>query len=562
MRPVECLGRAGLPQKERLASGIRSKRLGPWLCAGALVLLFVLLRWNNYNAPLIRDEGEYAYAAQLLRHGLTPYQDCFLQKPPMVVYTYLLSSLAAPGVFWFPRILAGLFIAAATVVLGAIARREFDSATAWTAMALFTPMVLLPELEQFHANTEMFLLLPLLGALAVYSYYRANGDDVRGWFFSGLLGSIAFWYKYTCLPLLVLLFAYWSWETLRRRRAAGANPPTTTPQGMGLSAVRTGWATLGSRWLALALGALASSLAVLGLFLLRDGGRHFWECTIEFNRFYAHSINFAPDLFANRLEWFWTHWWLLFLVLPALVLEWTPRLRFWLAMFLVSWLTTNGSGYGQYYLLVMPFWALLSAVALRGLAQKVAARFSSPGSGLRFVFALVTVLFVCWPDLHFVALSNKAFAREKLAGSNPFLESPLVARRVSALTAPGDYVLVAGSEPQILVYAQRFSPTRFVITAPLMIPSPLAEGFQQEAIQALRARPPALIVLARSNTSWLMEENSPRDYPQFLYQMLNEKYHPVGGYVLDETSGRWEEPLPQTALTNASLILFQPGPQH
>ncbi len=561
MRPVECLGRAGLRKKECLGAGVRPTGPGTWLCAAAIVFLFILLRWNNYNAPLIRDEGEYAYAAQLLRHGLTPYQDSFLQKPPMVVYTYLLSNLAAPGVFWFPRVLAALFVGAATVLLGGIARREFGPGTGLTAMALFTPMVLLPEIEQFHANTEMFLLLPLLGAIAVYSHHRRDGGGFGAWFLSGLLGSIAFWYKYTCLPLLVLLFACWSWETLRAGRrsleAAGTQRSGRSPVGL-----RWGFAALRFQWLGLTLGALASSVAVLGLFLVRDGGRHFWQCTIEFNRFYAHSINFAPDLFEARLEWFWTHWWLLFLLLPALALAWTPRVGFWLAMFLVSWVTTNGSGYGQYYLLVMPFWALLSAVALRGVSAKVAARFSWPEPGLRFAFSLITVLLVCWPDRHSVALSQEAFAHEKLAGSNPFLESALVARRVAALSAPGDSVLVAGSEPQILVYAHRFSPTRFVITAPLMMPSPLAAGFQQEAIRALRDRPPALVVLARSNTSWLMEENSPREFPQFLYQMLNEKYHPVGGYVMEGTNGRWEEPLPETALTNATLILFRPGRQH
>ncbi len=35
-------------------------------------------------------------------------------------------------------------------------------------MLLATPMVLLPEIDQFTANTETFMLLPLLGMVAVY----------------------------------------------------------------------------------------------------------------------------------------------------------------------------------------------------------------------------------------------------------------------------------------------------------------------------------------------------------------------------------------------------------
>ena len=37
-----------------------------------LLVLFAALRWNSYDAPLIRDEGEYAYAARMLLTGKCP----------------------------------------------------------------------------------------------------------------------------------------------------------------------------------------------------------------------------------------------------------------------------------------------------------------------------------------------------------------------------------------------------------------------------------------------------------------------------------------------------------
>ena len=52
------------------------------------ISFFVLLNWNSFSAPFERDEGEYAYSAWLLRTGDTPYQDSFLQKPPLIIYTY------------------------------------------------------------------------------------------------------------------------------------------------------------------------------------------------------------------------------------------------------------------------------------------------------------------------------------------------------------------------------------------------------------------------------------------------------------------------------------------
>ncbi len=55
--------------------------------------------------------------------------------------------------------------------------------------------------------------------------------------------------------------------------------------------------------------------------------------------------------------------------------------------------------------------------------------------------------------------------------------------------------LLAGSEPQILYYAGRFSPTRFITVYPFTYPpAPVAKLYQAEAIRDLEAHPPSLIV--------------------------------------------------------------------
>ena len=54
-----------------------------WLGALGVCALLVALRWNSLDAPLVRDEGEYAYSAQLLKAGRFPYEHAFLPKPPI-----------------------------------------------------------------------------------------------------------------------------------------------------------------------------------------------------------------------------------------------------------------------------------------------------------------------------------------------------------------------------------------------------------------------------------------------------------------------------------------------
>jgi hypothetical protein len=125
------------------------------------------------------------------------------------------------------------------------------------------------------------------------------------------------------------------------------------------------------------------------------------------------------------------------------------------------------------------------------------------------------------------------------------------------LTSPNDYVFVAGSEPQILCYAKRFSPTRFVIAYPLMFPTPLAEGYQREAVQDLERHPPAVIVFARADTSWLRQKRTPPVFLAYLEKLLAVHYDRLGGWVADGQSGRWQEPLSDQDLPNSSLVLFR-----
>jgi hypothetical protein len=91
----------------------------------------------------------------------------------------------------------------------------------------------------------------------------------------------------------------------------------------------------------------------------------------------------------------------------------------------------------------------------------------------------------------------------------------------------------------------------------MMIPSPLAQGYQEEAIRDLERHPPAVVVRARWNTSWLAQAGTPQEFLTFLDQMLAEHYETVGAYLLDNQSGHWVEPLPPEDFFRSSLVLFR-----
>jgi hypothetical protein len=515
-----------------------SRIIWRWLGFAGIGVLFVALRWNNFNTPLTRDEGEYAYAAQLLERGGSPYQHAFIQKPPMVIYSYAFADWLMPQCYWSPRILAGVFVALATVLLGYAVWLEFGTSVAWLAMWLTTLMIPAPELDQFAANTEMFLLLPLLTLVAVFVREQHRGYRPWHWWVAGFAAIAAVLYKYTVVPLAALIFIAWVSKTVRTQDAR----------------------QLVRRLFPACAGVVTAAALMLGFFIIHDGGRQLWECTVLFNCHYVQSGNFGLSGFWFNLKTFWSAWWILFLLSGAAFLRPAARIWFWACLFGCAWLCTGASVYGHYYILLMPFWAVLAANGIKTAGELLASLLKRPSSGIVGVMAAITVFLCLLPDLPWIACPPARFSPAKFGGQNPFAESPLVANRVAELSAPDDLVFIAGSEPQILCYAHRFSPTRFITMYPLMIPSPLAPEYQREAIQDLEQRLPTLIVLVRANTSWLQDRNSPKDFTGQLKILLGQDYTRIGGFVPDATNGFWAEPLSDTQFDCSSLVLFKRKP--
>jgi len=511
---------------------------GRWLGIVGIAFLFIALRWNSYDAPLIRDEGEYAYSAQLLIHGIAPYQHAFIQKPPMIIYSYALANLLLPDVFWAPRLLAYVFVALATVLLGYITRLEFGKDFVLPAVWLATPMILLPGIDEFTANTEMFMLLPLVATITVYIRSRHRGHRPKYWLAAGFLGVTTLCYKYTTLPVLVFVFLVWSGEQWRQMHDARL---------------------LRQSWQAAVLGALLASILELGFFLAHDGAARLWECTVLFNRYYVASNNFAVTCLWSRFGTFWNNWWILFFIPWAALLQPRPRVWFWLGMFVSTIFATGASGYPQYYIVIMPFWALLSAVGICALASRITDRSARPARWARCLLTAAIVLLVIRPDVPWLVCTRERFAEMKMDGF-PFIGSPVVARHMAELSSPNDFVFIAGSEPQILYYARRFSHTRFITVYPLMIPTAVALKYQREAIDDLREFPPKLIVSTPTPNSWLWQAGTPPEFDEFLNQFLQQDYVLVGGYVTGKQEGHWSEPLATNETANADLLVFTRKP--
>lgn len=495
--------------------------------------LVLLLRGNSITAPFERDEGEYAYSARILLRGGVPYEETFIQKPPLIMYTYAIGQLFDPRGVVAPRILAILFILGTIYLIGYITHKEYGWLAGVAGMWIITPMLSFPYLAALAANTEIFMLLPLVATVALY--VRAKSDphtSLLYMIFASSIATVAILYKPIAIFPLSLLFVVWF-----------VNIAVKTKNMRTMFFVILSWIT----------GFVVSAALFLGYFFIRGAGKAFWEVVIDFNRFYVSFFGFGFEYVLQRFMTFlikWTPLCLLFVV--AIVMQLKKSLLY-LGLFCISLLGVFQTPIGHYYLLLVPFWAILSAGAVVALGSYIEEK-----SEL-FIILLITCIVVIYMLLGVGEQFSKTppeMSQWIYGQGNPFIESSMMSEQLAQITTKSDYVFVAGSEPQILYYADRKSSSRFVITYPFVIQTPMQLSYQQEAIRDIENRRPKAIVLSQRAESGLWDEKSPQVFRNFLTEYLRTKYSLVGATVWNADSVVWKSQLSEYDMANASLLLF------
>ena len=125
-----------------------------------LLLVAVLVRLRLLDFPLERDEGEYAYAGQLILQGLPPYLLVCNMKLPGIYLAY------AAVMAVFGQTTAGIHLGLLVVhlatlpVLYFLARKILDHTGAAIATAAFALMTLSPAYLGLAAHATHFVVLP------------------------------------------------------------------------------------------------------------------------------------------------------------------------------------------------------------------------------------------------------------------------------------------------------------------------------------------------------------------------------------------------------------------
>lgn len=465
-----------------------------WLVLLLILLAIAAVRWRLLGVPLERDEGEYAYNAQLLLGGVTPYRLAHAsQKLPgaslcAALALALWSKL--PHGLHFGLLLVNL---ASASLLFALVRRLAGDTAGLVAAGVFGLLAVGQGVLGFAAHATHFVIAPMLGGLLVLLGALERDGATKRLFAAGALLGLAIVARQPSAAFALFGAALLALSDRRRGATWSACARRQLPFGIGV----------------------VTPFAVLCLWLWSAGVfPTFWFWTFEYARSYGSQKSLTGGLEALRLQ--------LPVVTQGAVPLWLAALagaavlcvrRGLAATVFAGWsaaalLAVSAGLYFRehYFVQLLPVVAGLVGVAATGpgSSSHVARHWKRVGPLAAFV--LVAACAVAQREYLFVR-APRDISRVAYAG-NFFVEVEDLARELKARSAPSDEVVVLGSEPQLYAYAGRRSATPFIYTYALMEDSPFAERFQREFCQAVETAAPRFIVFVQSPFSWAPRRTS------------------------------------------------------
>lgn len=498
-----------------------------WAWFAGVCLFAILLRIPIAAIPLERDEGEYAYIAQRWMQGDLPYRDAFNQKLPGAFVAYAVIErvfgTTPSAIHWGTHI----YTLGTLALLFVLGRRLSSTAGGLAASAFAAVMIADASVLGNAANTEVFMLLPLTGAMLAACL--AVERDALGWAFgAGVLSAAALLCKQVALPNVAFYGLLMAVATRRRVNSA----------------------------LLFLLGVSCMLLPVVGYFALHGALYDFYDATIGHNLRYAAQRSLAayPSILWRGGKPFLYTFWPLMLLAVAQVGSgvWgvggrvsvnggrarhptphtphpTPRSRrptlLVLAWFAASFLGTASGGYfeAHYFMQLIPPLAMLAGMCVHAMNLPGLTRLGARPARAVLVAAVILVAILGKP-WYYLPGDPDAKAR-RLYGNNPFVESAAVGRFLAAHSEPADTIFVLGSEPQILYYAERKSASRYIIAYPLVTAFADARERQHVVIDELQRLRPRLIVTVFVDTSFGSgSPDAPTDLLETVWDTLQASY--------------------------------------
>ena len=497
-----------------------------WLVAAGAFALVIVIRIRLLGMPLERDEGEYAYAGQLILQGVPPYTFAYNMKFPGTYTAYA----AIMSVFGqtINGIHAGLLLVNALTILliFLLGRRLVNCVVGLVAASSYAVLSVSPSVLGLAGHATHFVVLPVLAGILLlldasdrYAYARL--------FASGALFGVGLVMKQPAIFFIPVGIIYLAWNDVRRKRA---------PKDILL------------RGLVFGIGAI-TPLVLTCLILWRAGViDKFWFWTIRYAGQYGSilineiesgrwPLSQAAQFVASRtMEAIGAGWMLWALGGLGVIAGFVKRKSrtitgFLLGLLLFSALSVAPGLYFRphYFVMMLPTVSLLAGVAIGELSDFLTHRITA----LRFVPVLLLAVALGIPIFRYARIFFEASPDEAcriMYPESPFVESVKIGNYLREHSSPKDTIAVLGSEPEIYFYSHRRSATGYIYTYGLMEPQTFAQQMQKEMMREIENASPEYLVSVPMFDSWLWRPASDRS----IFNWANEyaaKNYAAAGFV-------------------------------
>ena len=497
----------------------------PWLeyvlVAITIVVLF-FIRKNFVGIAFERDEGDYAMFGKWLLTGAKPYVDFYEMKPPGIFLIYALV-VKIFGYEYTSLQMGFCYINSITLLFSYLFFKKFiGRSTALAVLPVYGFLLLNPNASGFTIQAEFLVLFFVVAGL----YLLFIGHERNNYFLiitAGILLGFSVLIKqagvFFCLfGALVFLLDWWKNRKLKK---------------------------LLSQLAAYTVGGVIPVVLIVFWLQYRGVSKEAFFWIVEYpgkyylsNQSFDAGMNLLSIFSKNIMEQQPFFFFLAFAgIVSGLILKISMEKKILIYSFILLSGATIVPGLrfmSHYWILFMPGIALSVALTYKLLEQLV--------NNFKPMKTLLAVIFFCVPAGHlFSATSyyinpNFDTILHGVYGSNPFPEAKVVGDYLKQNMKEGDQLFIAGSEPQIYLYANTLGVSRHNFINFINAKTPFAKQWQLEAIHDVETKKPRYIVLVVHPFSWMLDPKSEMTFYKWTQEYFNKYYDQV--LLADQISSR------------------------
>lgn len=484
----------------------------PWITVGIILAVTAFARLSMLQIPLERDEGEYAYMAQLLLKGIPPYLMAYSMKLPgmFALYAFIMGIFGqSVGAIHFGLL---IFNGITIVLVFLIARYFADDMAGIIAALVYAFLSASPLILGTSAHATQFIVPFALGG--IFLLLRAI-DHRKSWMLiaGGLLLGFAFIIKQHAVFFILFAVIYY---VIRVKKV-----PLSTKEAVSNTSV-------------LIISSMIPFLTVCALLYIAGAFPNFWFWTFTYASQYTSAIpvSFAVMKFTEKAVFIIYPWIFIWVIagigLFSVFCNKKTRIQwhFWVGFLVFSFLSICPGFYFRvhYFVTLFPAVSMLAGIAVSSAMTYLAKKSFSYSKFIPVIIIAAALAFPALQQARYYRGDNIEINRRIYGIKNPFAESLPVAEYIKNHSSDTDAIAVIGSEPQIYFYTNRKSATGYIYMYEMMKSHAYALNMQKEMAREIESARPRYIVFVNSERSWLMDSGSDRYIIEWTKKYLNDYY--------------------------------------